>query len=300
MSLPFFFDPMFILALGFSLSMLAASLPDDSWPTEALGNSFSVKFTHCGSGSTCGGHQHCTHYEIALSDASIWRSLGVGPMSGGYDHCPGGNWEDCCRGSHNGVCTNLPTCPLDDKPATAYPVCLGHGSKAVTAYVTGCCPSHHPCNICKAEKHMPGACTQEVNQADLCDNVWHALGSPSQSGSLALTIGACSAPPPTPRPEPCKDVAPDDKYTCEQQKGFGKCDKSWMKGFCCKTCFDCESGCGNFESAGSLHHHGSEVESTNVTRNKRQDGLTNITRNKHHYGDPKGLCITLVYDCVVR
>lgn len=31
-------------------------------------------------------------------------------------------------------------------------------------------------------------------------------------------------------------------------KAWGKCDTAanpWMKGFCCKTCFDCAAGCGD-------------------------------------------------------
>ena len=43
----------------------------------------------------------------------------------------------------------------------------------------------------------------------------------------------------------CSDTAPPPgQYTCAQQKGWGKCDTSFMKGYCCKTCFECQSGCG--------------------------------------------------------
>lgn len=209
-----------------------------------------VAFTHCGSGGSCGGHQHCTNYELAISDANIWRSLGLGATSGGYDTCPGGNWRDCCSGSSSGVCSKLPSCPLDSKSATAYPVCVKSQKtgKQETAYITGCCPYHHPCNICKAEKGESGACTQTKDQADLCDNLYWALGSPSQSTKLDMTRGKCApAPaPPAPTPGPCADIAPDTSGTCAQQKGWGKCDRDWMKGYCCKTCFNCASGCGKF------------------------------------------------------
>jgi len=212
-----------------------------------LGSTYGgVAFTHCGSGSSCGGHQHCDRYELALSDAGIWNALVGIPMSGGYNKCPGGNWQQCCSGSHSGVCSKLPSCPLDSMSATKYPVCVkASNGKQQTAYVTGCCPSHHPCNICKAEKHMPGACTQHKDQADLCDNLWHALGSPSQSTSLTLGLGKCGGPSPSPPGPPpgCKDVAPDSKYSCAQQKSWGKCSQSFMKGHCCQTCFNCKSGC---------------------------------------------------------
>merc|ERR1739844_195422 len=39
----------------------------------------------------------------------------------------------------------------------------------------------------------------------------------------------------------CSDVAPDSRYSCEQQAGWGKCKESWMQGHCCKTCFNCKN-----------------------------------------------------------
>merc|ERR1719311_746022 len=122
-------------------------------------------------------------------------------MSGGYSKCPGGNWQDCCHGSHSGVCKKLPSCPI--KHGTKYPFCVkASNGKEQTAYLTGCCPSHHPCNICKHEKHDPGACSSTRNQADLCDNLYNALGSPSQS---------------------CSDGSPGAGFSCAHQKGWGKC-----------------------------------------------------------------------------
>merc|ERR1712094_38434 len=52
---------------------------------------------------------------------------------------------------------------------------------------------------------------------------------------------SCSSPRPGPSPKPgpsprppspaphCSDAPPDTKYTCAQQKDFGKCGASWMK-----------------------------------------------------------------------
>ena len=39
----------------------------------------------------------------------------------------------------------------------------------------------------------------------------------------------------------CVDVKPkgSPQYTCAQQKGWGKCSASWMKGYCKKTCGTC-------------------------------------------------------------
>jgi hypothetical protein len=54
-----------------------------------------------------------------------------------------------------------------------------------------------------------------------------------------------NSPAPTP-PASCADKPPSSgKSTCAQQKSWGKCGKTWMKGFCCKTCFGCQTGCGN-------------------------------------------------------
>lgn len=51
----------------------------------------------------------------------------------------------------------------------------------------------------------------------------------------------------------CSDIAPPPgQYSCAQQKGWGKCEASFMKGFCCKTCFECQSGCGKLQAAGTL------------------------------------------------
>lgn len=40
----------------------------------------------------------------------------------------------------------------------------------------------------------------------------------------------------------CSDVPPSGGYTCQQQAGWGKCGESWMKGYCCQSCYACQ-GC---------------------------------------------------------
>lgn len=40
----------------------------------------------------------------------------------------------------------------------------------------------------------------------------------------------------------CSDTPPDKTHTCAQQKSWGKCTSTWMKGYCCSTCFGCK-GC---------------------------------------------------------
>lgn len=54
-----------------------------------------------------------------------------------------------------------------------------------------------------------------------------------------------SPPGPSPGPSPsCDDTPPDSSATCPEQKEWGKCSRSWMKGYCCKSCFKCSTGCG--------------------------------------------------------
>jgi hypothetical protein len=40
-------------------------------------------------------------------------------------------------------------------------------------------------------------------------------------------------------PAKCADVAPSKDFTCTQQKAFGKCNESFMKGFCNNSCGRC-------------------------------------------------------------
>lgn len=58
--------------------------------------------------------------------------------------------------------------------------------------------------------------------------------------------------PPGPQPPSCSDTPPptSPQYTCAQQQSWGKCDATtnpWMKGYCCKTCFQCAPGCGKLD-----------------------------------------------------
>lgn len=68
--------------------------------------------------------------------------------------------------------------------------------------------------------------------------------SAAQGASYTKILDYLAAPTPPPRPPPCTDTSPDTN-TCAQQKGWGKCTASFMQGYCCKTCFDCKTGCGS-------------------------------------------------------
>merc|ERR1712072_1470272 len=50
---------------------------------------------------------------------------------------------------------------------------------------------------------------------------------------------------------------PNTKFTCAQQAAWGKCDKSWMKGKCCRSCGGCSKrGSGNAGGMGSGERNG--------------------------------------------
>lgn len=66
----------------------------------------------------------------------------------------------------------------------------------------------------------------------------HAAPLPAHLHSLPLLPQEAPAAP------PCTDVPPDDRFTCQQQADFGKCQQSWMVegNFCETTCG--RNGCG--------------------------------------------------------
>ncbi|GAB4818174.1 hypothetical protein N2152v2_005220 [Parachlorella kessleri] len=53
-----------------------------------------------------------------------------------------------------------------------------------------------------------------------------------------------ATPTASPAPPPCTDTPPDSRYTCEQQKGWGKCDAGFMLAgnHCAATCGRCGGG----------------------------------------------------------
>ena len=78
---------------------------------------------------------------------------------------------------------------------------------------------------------------------DLAD----ATGSDAWPG-LLMRKKLLAAPTPMPTahkrtPAPCVDVPPDSRFTCAQQRRWGKCGEPWMWGFCCKSCHGCRDEC---------------------------------------------------------
>jgi poly(3-hydroxybutyrate) depolymerase len=113
----------------------------------------------------------------------------------------------------------------------------------------------------------PGATDRMFYQSSLnLEAAWRALGNPTEShyyttgghcyvhsrAAIAqcmddgryrlITINAPDPPPPS-----CPDVPPPStpQYTCAQQDSFGKCGQLWMAGYCCSTCYDCDTHCQN-------------------------------------------------------
>jgi len=71
--------------------------------------------------------------------------------------------------------------------------------------------------------------------------------------AVALLAAATSVPAASARPlflegfvntsKTCSDVPPDHRYSCAQQKSWGKCGATFMKGKCCQTCHGCDPSC---------------------------------------------------------
>lgn len=51
-----------------------------------------------------------------------------------------------------------------------------------------------------------------------------AGAGPEAGPGNATSVGCSNSPP------------PGSKYTCQQQKSWGKCGEPWMKGYCCSVC----------------------------------------------------------------
>jgi hypothetical protein len=69
---------------------------------------------------------------------------------------------------------------------------------------------------------------------------WGKCSESWMAGYCLQTCFNCNAAPATPSTPStpsatCTDVAPEGGYTCQQQKEWGKCAESWMKGFCDQT-----------------------------------------------------------------
>eukprot|EP00884_Botryococcus_braunii_P004910 jgi/Botrbrau1/1441/Bobra.0063s0132.1 len=67
-------------------------------------------------------------------------------------------------------------------------------------------------------------------------------------GFCLFSCGLCNALPPAPvspppSPVQCTDVSPPgNNYTCAQQAGWGKCNETFMAGYCLKSCGICFDG----------------------------------------------------------
>lgn len=88
--------------------------------------------------------------------------------------------------------------------------------------------------------------------ADLDESIQAAMTKRFDNPELIIKVGSSSGEPDGPRdpldrigtdPRPiggaCTDISPDRRYTCAQQKGWGKCGDAFMRGFCNRTCGRC-------------------------------------------------------------
>jgi uncharacterized surface protein with fasciclin (FAS1) repeats len=91
----------------------------------------------------------------------------------------------------------------------------------------------------------------------------------------------------------CDDIAPDGQFSCAQQRDFGKCDESWMKPFCRKTCGRCNCSFG-FDD-GNIAFVG--VGSDDIETRSESKPIRNIeTPLQEVLMDDDGMCEATVFD----
>ncbi|GAB4816654.1 hypothetical protein N2152v2_003700 [Parachlorella kessleri] len=88
----------------------------------------------------------------------------------------------------------------------------------------------------------PGGGSGGGGGGGLGSNLAGNLGGLGRRLAQVATIDSAGGGAAGPAPEgACTDVAPDSRYTCEQQKGWGKCSSGWMIAgkYCARTCGRC-------------------------------------------------------------
>jgi hypothetical protein len=70
----------------------------------------------------------------------------------------------------------------------------------------------------------------------------------------SVSAGGCNNNPPKPNPG-------QRQYSCEEQKGWGKCNERWMRGFCEVTCGTCNSNGNNGGNNNNNDNNNSGVNS---------------------------------------
>ena len=64
---------------------------------------------------------------------------------------------------------------------------------------------------------------------------------PEEEAAIEVAPAPTEAPTDGPEEKPCTDIPPDNVYTCEEQRMFGKCLRIWMLAgdYCARTCGRC-------------------------------------------------------------
>lgn len=68
------------------------------------------------------------------------------------------------------------------------------------------------------------------------------VDAPADDGEIEIVPAPLEDPVDDGEAEACTDIPPDDEFTCEEQKKFGKCLRPWMLAgdYCARTCGRCE------------------------------------------------------------
>lgn len=114
--------------------------------------------------------------------------------------------------------------------------CTGLGSVAGIHYFRDYKSDENTDRYCRIFKlinknNLPASCTDEAGQGE--------ANEPEATSENQLEPSQ-QATPTTTAPSNCTDIAPDTRYTCEQQAEWGKCTQSFMANYCDKSCGRCQ------------------------------------------------------------
>jgi len=187
----------------------------------------------------------------------------------------GGPATDCCSGKahHTAKCAGGKRCgclpdgaclALDGGAVSECCSGVGHFSAKCAGSLGRVCgpklddstpgqpnPAPPPVFDCKSVKDETACESHNTPPYDGCgwctatgsNGTWSGCLPDYEIKTLPPATFKCSSAPPSPGPHCTDDEPPGTAHSCAQQKAWGKCGASWMKGYCCQTCHECQGGC---------------------------------------------------------
>jgi mannan endo-1,4-beta-mannosidase len=157
---------------------------------------------------------------------------------------------------------NLPRC--SGWQGKTYELATNQAKGSKTVFAQSACPARHWKNVAKerfgkgieaAKNHcahpthidISTKIAAELGVTDATQNqtlatMWLPGTQPPDAAAGAGSDDTSPAPPASPSAQTaavCDDIAPDSKFTCAEQAGFGQCDQAFMQGRCNLSCGRC-------------------------------------------------------------